>query len=88
MTWTPEGGGDHGGADWIISADDVVSNTHTGIGVFRVDIGITATTSVLKVSCIEADIQGIIAATNGGAGGVTPGGEPDGRKNNMVARRY
>jgi hypothetical protein len=39
VAWTATGGGDHGGADWIISADTSVAGLHTNVGKFEVQAG-------------------------------------------------
>jgi hypothetical protein len=42
-TWTATGGGNHEGADWIISANTPVGGKHYNIGVFKVESSYTAT---------------------------------------------
>src|SRR4051812_33905050 len=46
--WTDTGGGDHGGADWTISANTVIAGTHTNVGTFTINSGITATVQALS----------------------------------------
>ncbi len=83
---------DHGGADWTVSASTSVGGTHTNIGTFTINSGVTAS---VDVEChyfyIEANnivISGTIDANgvgySGGAGGAYGGlwaqdGSTDGR---------
>jgi len=83
MSWSNTEGGSHGGEDWIISENTTVGGTHTLVGRFKVNSGVTATItdadpdiggiSYFTVYCVEADIQGIIEGNEkglpGGAGG-------------------
>ena len=43
MAFTLLGGGDHEGADWIISANATVAGRHYNIGRFAVNLGVTVT---------------------------------------------
>ncbi len=78
--WTLLGGGDHGNADWVISADSAVSGYHYNVATFRVNSGVTASIQAydganygrLTVSANDIDVQGAIngiAAGYGGGGG-------------------
>lgn len=82
MVWTDTGGGDHGGADWIISVTTTVAGTHTNIGTFRINSGITATQealtegesaslSTVKQFKVYADVIDIQGTFNGNSKGNT-----------------
>ncbi len=68
---------DHGGADWIISYSTAIGGTHTNVGLFHVEIGVTVTIdSVCRYLEVQADtiiIYGNIDADGkgdiGGGGG-------------------
>ena len=76
MAWTATGGGDHEGADWIISSNTTVGGTHTNIGRFEVQSGRIATVQlatafqvqardVLVIGTINADGAGYFGGTGG-----------------------
>lgn len=68
---------DHGGADWIISASTTIGGTHTNVGKFQIEIGVTVTVdSACRYLEVQADtivVYGTINADGkgdvGGAGG-------------------
>ena len=60
MAWTNTGGGDHAGADWIISSNTTIAGRHYNIGTFRVNSGVTATVASYSGSNHTSDS----AATN------------------------
>jgi hypothetical protein len=83
MAWTNTGGGDHGGAEWTISSNTTVGGTHTGIGIFTINGGITATVDAaglsFKVYCIKAVVSGTIDGNGKGyVGGIAGAGSGSG----------
>lgn len=78
--WTNTGGGDHGGADWIISSDTEIAGVHTNIGTFTINSGVTATVSSgvpLEIHANTINIYGTLDADGKGYSGGS-GGEGDG----------
>ncbi len=81
--WTPIAGGDHGGANWVISDGDSVAGIHTSIDTLFILSGNTvyvkhydgADYGCIEVYCIAGLIEGDIEATGagyrGGSGGVS-----------------
>lgn len=71
---------DHGGADWIISADQFVDGDHINVGSFIINSGVTATLSSASfhVEAVDIIINGTIDGNYkgdpGGIGGI--GGSP------------
>lgn len=73
---------DHGGADWIISADANIAGKHTNVGTFKVNPGVTAIVQpydgalygTLEVQAAHIDIGGNIIASGKGYGGGGGGG--------------
>jgi len=70
---------DHGGANWIISADTMsIGGTHTGVGTFQVNSNVTAAVvrgTKLNVSAIKINIFGTLMADGRGysSGAGSPG---------------
>ncbi len=75
---------DHGGADWVLTANETVSGTHTNVGSFIIPAGVTAYVAAwngadggsLSVFAQHIDIAGLLRADgrgysggNGGTGG-------------------
>jgi gliding motility-associated-like protein len=64
---------DHGGADWIISADTYIGGNHTNINNFVVNAGVTASLSchTLYVEAVNININGTIDGNfKGSVGGL------------------
>lgn len=86
--WSNTGGGDHGGADWIISSNTEVAGNHTNIGLFKVNSGITTTVKAydgasygtFEVHAKNVNVIGTITATGKGYGGGGGGGGGGGRQ--------
>lgn len=82
FAWDNLAGGDHGGSDWTISSDITLSGTHTNIGTFTINSGITATVKAhdgtnygsLAISAQDISIIGIIDASGAGFVGGPGGG--------------
>ncbi|MFH0833811.1 MAG: hypothetical protein V2A63_00265 [Patescibacteria group bacterium] len=82
FAWSNLGGGDHGGADWIIPVNTEVAGIHTNVGTFKINSGITATVKKydgtnygsFEVNANDVDIVGTIDATGAGYGGGGGGG--------------
>jgi len=72
--WDPLTGGDHAGADWTISVNGEVAGTHTNVGHFKVNTGITATVKAYNgtsygsfvVESTQTTIDGTLTAYNAG----------------------
>ncbi|MEO0101362.1 MAG: CARDB domain-containing protein [candidate division WOR-3 bacterium] len=77
--WTPRGGGNHGGADWIPSPGELISGFHYNIGTFRIPSGQTNyvlqwtgggdTSGQLRVQAMNIEILGTLDASGRGYGG-------------------
>lgn len=89
FAWNNIDGGDHGGADWIITGNTEVGGVHTNVGQFTINAGVTATIrtfngttyGVFQVDAANATILGNIIgdavgylATEGVGGGAVNGG--------------
>jgi hypothetical protein len=88
--WSDLGGGDHGGEDWTISTNTNIAGTHTNIGTFTINEGITATVQAysggsygsVSIAATTANINGTLtgnssgytAGTGSGAGSGATGG--------------
>jgi hypothetical protein len=74
--WSDLGGGDHGGADWIITTDTNIAGEHTNIGAFGIDEGITATVQPysggsygsVTIEAQSATVSGTLAGNSSGYG--------------------
>ena len=67
--WTATGGGDHGGADWVISSNETIAGVHTNIGTFSVSSGATGTlasVSSLIITCQTANVLGTLSGNSAG----------------------
>ena len=71
MAFTLLGGGDHEGADWIISANATVAGRHYNIGRFAVNAGVTVTVAPYSGTAAHSSISDASAyaatAINAGA---------------------
>lgn len=80
--WGPTTGGNHGGDDWIITADTVIAGVHRNIGRFAIEADVivriapyTGTTlGEIEVQAQDIDIAGALVASaagyRGGAAGL------------------
>lgn len=73
MAWTATGGGDHEGADWIISASTIVGGAHTGIHTFEVALGATATINGPSSTPVAFEVQAISIFVDGSIAGAGKG---------------
>lgn len=80
--WTDLGGGDHGGADWTLSANTNIAGIHTNIGTFRIESGVVATVQpwdgtnngTVEIHADTIDVFGTLSANGSGFGrGQGPG---------------
>jgi hypothetical protein len=55
MVWTDEGGGDHDGRAWVISANTTLDGIHYNISQFKIESGVTITQSAMVVNETETD---------------------------------
>ncbi len=85
-SWTPTGGGDHCGDDWVVDGDELVGGVHVNVG--RFEVGGTATLAAfdgtsggtLRVQAEEIVIAGVLDASGRGAlGGNGGSGAASGR---------
>lgn len=73
---------DHGGKDWIITSNTVISGTHTNIGTFKINPGVTAKVrpydgknyGYVEIHAKEILINGVLDASGAGYGGGGGGG--------------
>lgn len=73
MAWTNTGGGNHEGADWTPGDSTSIGGTHTNVGMFTVENGVTVTVAAPDVLSIYANEMYIIGIINGTGYG-NPGG--------------
>ncbi len=72
--WTNTGGGDHEGADWIITANVTIADNHYNIGLFRIASGVTVTVKSydgtnygwLEIHAENIVIEGTLSANSAG----------------------
>ena len=72
--FTDTGGGDHEGADWIITTDTIIAGTHTNIGTFQIDPGVTVTLETysggnygsVDITATTGNIYGVLTGTGKG----------------------
>lgn len=84
--WTDTGGGNHGGADWLIEADLVVAGIHRNVGRFLVAPGVVVTLAPydgsslgeLEVRAVDIEIAGALISSALGYRGGAPGGAGEG----------
>jgi len=73
-TWTNTGGGDHGGADWIITTNTTIAGNHYNIRLFKIASGVTVTVQpydgtnygFVEVHAENIVIEGILSANGAG----------------------
>jgi hypothetical protein len=77
QAWTPTGGGDHAGADWIPADGALIAGVHTNINIFRVAPGSSvyvaswdgAQFGSLDIQAETITIEGVLSASGRGHGG-------------------
>lgn len=81
-SWTPTGGGNHAGADWILSEAGEVAGVHINVGLFRIEDAVEVTVKPwdgsafgsLTVYARDIDIDGVLSGLGAGYGGGGGGG--------------
>jgi len=77
VAWDNLSGGDHGGADWIITADTTIAKNHYNIRLFKIAAGITVTVQAyngasygwVEIHAKNIVIEGTLFADEAGYGG-------------------
>lgn len=86
--WTETGGGDHGGADWIITTDTTIAGNHYNIRLFKIDASVNVTIQAydgssygwVEIHAENVAVDGTLSADGAGyaggnnSAGAGPGG--------------